>query len=189
MVNIIYDNRRVEKYDLLMAELKRQNIRNYKIWDAIIDRKTVVESINASFKTIVEDAKKSGLSEVIIFEDDVMFPAANGYSYFLTNKPKEFDVYIAGTYLLDDPDSWKPPVVKVKEWVGNQCIIIHERYYDRFLELPGKDHVDTANSGKGDFYVCFPFAALQRPGFSRNNMAMADYNNILKDEYVYGKFR
>lgn len=183
--NIIHDNRTIGKYPSLIEELIRQGIGKYLIWEAVINKKTVVESINASFKMIVRQAKKSEWKEVLIFEDDIMFPAEDGFKYFLANKPESFDVYIGGTYFLDKPDEWRPPVVKVNEWVGNHCIIIHEKYYDKFLELPDDKHIDTVNSGKGDFYVCFPFAALQRPGFSRNNMAICNYNSQLNENYIH----
>jgi hypothetical protein len=34
--------------------------------------------------------------------------------------------------------------------------------------------------------VCYPFAALQRKGFSANNMKEVDYNTLLQDIDVYG---
>lgn len=167
-----------------MNELKRQGIKDFDIWPCILD-KTVVSSISKSFKMIVEDAKEKGLSEVVIAEDDLSFPAQDGWEYFLKNKPDDFDIYIGGTYLLNQPDSWKGPIVKVDSYVGNHLIIIHEKYYDRFLQTPEDLHIDTAQEGKGDFYVCFPFAALQRPGFSSNSMIPVNYNSMLKQEWIY----
>lgn len=119
-------------------------------------------------------------------EDDVRFPALDGWQYFLKNKPHDFDVYIAGSYLVDNPDSWQPPLIKVNEWVGNHCIIISEKYYDRFLNVSRETHIDTAQRGLGDFYVCFPMAATQRPGFSSNAKQKVNYNALLKPEWVYG---
>lgn len=184
-LNIIFDDRYSERYDLLVKEFERQNITDFEIWPCII-RPNVLESITLSFKMIVKMAKDSGLNEVAIGEDDLMFPSKNGWEYFLNNKPENFDVYIGGTYYINKPDDYKPPVIKVKEWVGNHLIIIHKKYYDTFLSLPENSHCDTANSGKGDFYVCFPFAAIQRPSYSANNMAFVNYNSILKPEWVYG---
>lgn len=136
---------------------------------------------------MVRNAMERGDKECCIFEDDIMFPAEDGWEYFLQNKPEDFDIYIGGTYLLDEPDTWKPPLVKVESYVGNHCIIIAEKYYERFLAHPDKDHID--NQRGGDFYVCFPFAALQRSAWSSNNRATVNYNGLLKDEYVRGKFR
>ena len=37
----------------------------------------------------------------------------------------------------------------------------------------------------GDFKFCYPFPALQRPGFSANNKAIVDYNKILEPKDIY----
>lgn len=185
-LNIIFDDRLIERHDPLIKELQRQKITDYEIWPCII-RPNILESITLSFKMIVRAAKDSGLKEVAIGEDDLMFPADDGWEYFLNNKPDVFDVYIGGTYYINRPEEYTPPVIKVNEWVGNHLIIISERYYDTFLSLPDKSHCDTANSGRGDFYVCFPFAALQRPCYSSNNGSVVNYNSILKQEWVHGK--
>jgi hypothetical protein len=184
-LNIIFDDRRPERYGLLVNEFRRQGISNYEIWPCII-RPSVLESITMSFKMIVRAAKEKGLEDVVIGEDDLWFPAKDGWDYFLRNKPENFDVYIGGTYLIENPQRYKPPVVKVKAWVGNHLIIINEKYYDTFLSLPDSVHCDTANDGLGDFYVCYPFAALQRAGYSSNNKTIVDYNKILNPEWVYG---
>lgn len=187
-LNVIYDSRRIEKWEPLEAELKRQNI-SYTIWSPVEDTQNVVRSINLSHKQIIQWAKDYKLSEVAIAEDDLWFPAADGWQYFLNNKPLDFDIYIGGNYLVDNPDSWQPPLVKVREYVGNQLIIVAEKYYDKFLSVPENAHIDTIQADKGDFYVCFPYAAIQRPGFSANAQQKVNYNSNLKPEWVYGTFR
>lgn len=183
-MNIIFDARRSEKLDPLIGECIRQGIKDYEIWPCLL-MPDVVTAINQSHKMIIEYAKKNNLPEVCIAEDDLMFPHEDGWKYFLANKPKDFDVYIGGNYLINNPDEYQPPVMKVKEWVGNHLIIVHEKYYDRFLSVPDNHHIDTAQSGLGDFYVCFPFPALQRSGWSSNNHAQVNYNAILKPEWIY----
>lgn len=186
-INVIFDERRSEKLDPLVGEFIRQGIKSYEIWPCIL-RPNVVKAINASHKMIIEYAKENKLDEVCIAEDDLMFPNENGWDYFLSNKPKDFDVYIAGNYLINNPHEYQSPLIKVKEWVGNHLIIVHEKYYDRFLSVPDDDHIDTAQSGLGDFYVCFPYAALQRSGWSSNNHAVVNYNANLQPEWIYGQF-
>lgn len=183
-VNVIYDSRRFEKYDLLMSEFESQGIDDYKIWDCIM-LPNVVESISESFKMIIQKAKDNGLKEVCLAEDDVMFPNKNGWEYFLENKPKDYDVYIGGSYLVDMNNVYAAPLVKVNEWVGNQLIIVNEKYYDKWLNTNSKDHCDTVHKGLGDFYVCFPFAALQRSGWSANMQTTVNYNNQIPKEYIY----
>lgn len=184
IIHVIYDERRMEKWEPLMNEFEKHRIKNFVIWRPE-ERKTVVESINATHKAIVRYAKESGLDEVIIAEDDLMLLGEDGWQYFLNNKPDRFDVYISGTYLIDAPENWKPPLIKVKEWVGNHLIVVHSKYFDRFLSVPDHYHIDMAQSGLGDFFVCYPMAALQRPGFSANSMTQVNYNAQLKPEWLH----
>lgn len=184
-VNIIYDNRRPEKLELLLGGLSKQGIFEYTLWPPVPDVKSVVRSINLSHKQIVQWAKEEGLKEVCIAEDDLWFPSEDGWRHFLKNKPESFDIYISGTYLIDNPDSFKPPLIKVHEYVGNHLIIVSERYYDKFLSVPERCHIDYAQAGMGAFYVCFPFAALQRPGYSFNAQEKVNYNKEIKPEWVH----
>lgn len=143
----------------------------------------VVYSINASHKMIVKEAKKNGLKEVAICEDDIMFISTNGWEWFLQNKPEVYDIYSGCNYLaFQRPE--KPGLIKFKTIVGFQLYMVHERYYDQFLATPDNDHIDTAQKGE-DMYAIWPFPALQRPGFSNNNKAVVNYNVILQKEDIY----
>lgn len=184
-INVIYDNRTSSDYDRLLNEFKEQGITNFKFWDAEVYSHSVLESITASFKKIVKYAKDNNHNECCLVEQDLFFTAKNSWRYFLENKPESFDVYVSGTYLLDNRIEYKPTVIKVPEWVGNQLIIISNKYFDKFLSLPDDNHIDTIQSGLGDFYVCFPFIGLQRPGYSANAQIEVNYNNIIPKEYIY----
>lgn len=183
---VIYDSRRSEKYALFVDELLRQGINEFEVMPCV-PMPTVVESISESFKAIIRKAKEKGEEEIVIAEDDIHFPHANGWEYYLSNKPKEYDVYLGCSYLIDNRNEYKEPVIKVAEWVGNQLITVHSRYYDRWLATDSKKHCDTVHAGVGEFYVCFPFVALQRPGWSANNKAPVNYNSekVLPREYIY----
>jgi hypothetical protein len=177
-LNIIFDSRRQEKYEPLMAELATQKITDYEIWPCVM-YPNVVASINASHKMIVRDAMERGLREVAIAEDDIFFPANDGWDYYLRNKPDEYDLYLACTYIV--------PVTNNKV-CGFHLYMVHERFYEKFLSVPDEKHIDTAMDDlKGGYVFCYPFAALQRPGFSNNNRAVVNYNKILKPEDVYGE--
>ena len=185
-LHIIHDSRRQEKYEPLISELKRQGITDYEIYPCILS-KTVVESISESHKMIVREAKERGDEMVCLAEDDLMFPAKDGWRYFLKNIPMLFDIYLSGSYLIDNRITYISPTTDVDAYVGNHLIIIHSRYYDTFLATDSREHIDTAQTGKGFFKLCYPMAALQRPGFSANNLADVNYNGILKPEDVYGE--
>lgn len=176
VLNIIFDERRVEKYEPLIKELKRQEIVNYEIWPCVI-LPDVVQSINASHKKIVRWAKENKLKEVCIAEDDVGFIAKDGWEYFIRNKPVEYDLYLAATYVKTSP---------LKHICGFHLYCVHSRFYDTFLSIPDNVHVDTHfDQVKGEYKFCYPFAAIQRPGFSANNMAVVNYNAVLKPEDIY----
>lgn len=185
IINVIHDNRVFGRIEPLIEEFEKYGI-EYKIHEACIDKKTVLESITESFRRIIQYAKDEGLSEIIIAEDDLHFPCDGAWEYFLNNKPDEYDVYVGGSYLIHNEWEYKPTVVKVPEWVGNHLIIVHEKYYDKWLASKPDGHIDTEQRGKGDFYVCFPYAALQRPSKSANcNNQMVNYNSIVPKEFIY----
>lgn len=185
LVNVISDDRQFDRLPPLLEELKKYQI-EHKIWDACIDKKTVLESITESFRRIIQEAKDNGLKRVIIAEDDLMFPSDGSWEYFLKNEPVQYHVYIGGSYIIDNRGVYEPPLVKVESWVGNHLIMVHESYYDTWLSSKPNGHIDTEQSGKGDFYVCFPYAALQRPSMSANNKGqIVNYNSVVPKEYIY----
>lgn len=184
-IHILYDSRpQPDKLPPLIEELNAQGLKPTKIWEPIF-AKTVVESINLSFKQIIRYAKENKLPEVVICEDDLMFPCKGAWDYFLANKPEGYDVWIGGNYLLHHPETYEPPYVRVREYVGNQLIMVAEKYYDTFLSTPDDQHIDTIQRGLGDFYACWPIVALQRPGFSSNSMQVVNYNSNLKPEWIF----
>jgi len=186
-INIIFDLRHSQDIERLTWALSAQGIadNDYLFWDAITDRKTVVESINASHKMLVKRARNLKMPYVVIAEQDLDFPCVGAWEYFINNKPKDFDVYIGGSYLIDNRVDYKAPLTKVNEWIGNHLIIVHERYYDKFLEVSDTSHIDTVHKDNGEFYLCYPMVAFQRAGWSSNNKAFADYNSALRPEDIW----
>lgn len=184
-LNIIHDNRRSERWEPLMQELSRQGIVDYKIWPPVEDANNVVRSISLSHKQIIQNAKDRGLNEVCVAEDDVLFTAPDAWDWFLSKKPRFFDLYLAGCYSPIKHGWDEAPYSYTQEPIGLHCYIIHSRYYDTFLATDENVHIDTAQKSNA-IKVCYPMAALQRSGFSANNRAWADYNLLLKPEDVYG---
>lgn len=181
IINIIHDDRRIERYQPLIQGLAEQGLTevDYVLWPAKILQSSVVCSINASHKMIVQWAKDNHLPQVCIAEDDLMFTAPDAWQYFLDNKPAEFDLYLACTYVVP---------VKLKKVTGFHLYVVSEKFYDRFLSVPYNYHIDTAMDDlEGDYHFCYPFPALQRPGVSANNGgAFANYNSTLKPKDIYG---
>jgi len=126
---------------------------------------------------IVREAKEKGLVEVCIGEDDLWFPNENGFEWFLENKPEVYDIYAACNYIGRKPAGQKG-AIHAKAIVGFQLYLIHSRYYDTFLSTPDTQHIDSEQKSDMMFY-CYPYAALQRPGFSANNRGgIVDYNKL-----------
>ncbi len=176
-INVIHDNRLTGRLEALMNEFKEQNITDYKIWSIVEDEKSVVRSINLSHKRIVAWAKKEGLKEVCIGEDDLCFSAKGGWQHFLDNKPESFDLYLWGSYIVP---------------LSNNCIcgfqlyVVAEKFYDKFLATPTDTHIDTYfDNVEGDYKYCYPFSALQKPSWSANNRAISNYNSALRPEDIW----
>jgi hypothetical protein len=146
--------------------------------EAIVLKHSVVESINASHKFLVRAAKEAGSPYTIIAEDDVLFSDKGAWQYYLDNMPPSFDLYLGCTYV-------KP--FSERKVAGFHLYTVHEKFYDRFLDAPDKDHIDIAmNYLGGDYHVCRPIVALQRAGYSANNNAYADYNSqVISPEDLY----
>jgi hypothetical protein len=177
MIHIIHDTRMFDRYEPLLLEMQRQMV-DFRVWDIVEDRNSVVSSINKSHKNIVRWAKEKGLEEICIGEDDLYFPSEKGWEWFLKNKPTEYDLYLAATYI--------PPITN-NLICGFHLYFIHSRFYDTFLNTPEDVHIDTyMEKLNGKYVFCYPMAALQRSCWSANNKSVVNYNAILKKEDIYG---
>lgn len=179
-LNIITGNRH-ERMPLLSEELKRQNIINYTFWPAVY-KKTAKEGINAAHKQIVEYAKLAEFPEVLIAEDDFLGTHPDSFKFFLSQKPKKYDLYLSQVYLgeLDKAN-------KVKSFTGMTMYFVSEKYYDLFLSADPQEHIDRALSEiGGDFHVCNPFAFIQRNGFSSNTGKHENYDSLLQNRKLFG---
>jgi len=176
-LNIIFDERHSADKQRLLLEFHEQGIDDFKFWDAVVLKDSVVDSIAASHKMIVQDAKDKGLSEVLIGEQDLSFTCPTAWHYFMSSKPKEFDLYLWGSYVIPLSNN----IV-----CGFQLYIVAEKFYDAFLSVPKNQHIDTyMNELKGDYKYCYPFGALQRSGFSANNRCDVNYNSVLSEQDIY----
>lgn len=190
IAHIIVDPYRTHPNTTLFYELDRHGI-DAKIWQGIHDPNDVVRSIGLSHKQIVQFAVKHHLPQICIMEEDVWFPANDGWQYFQQNIPDSFDLYLGGAYGLNYTAlasiQKNPGAIEIHNFAGLHCYIINASYYEKFLSLPENRHIDD-QPGLGKFYVCAPFAALQYPGWSSNAREMVDYNcdkRILPTECIY----
>jgi len=197
-VFVIYDNRR-DDIAICERELQRQGITQYGLWPAVTSGFDTVEAhIAASHKNVIRQAQEMNLLEVCVMESDVWFPAKGAWDYFLRNKPAEFDIWLAGAYRtaigMEDlrryssfKKSKRGPLepLTIEFWAGMHCYIMHQRYYNTFLESP-EGHIDVIQEGRGRFRLCYPFAALQRFSWSATHKSYQDYNGELLPCDIYG---
>lgn len=171
------------RIDRLKVEMERQGITEYRIWPAITYANLPRRSgISAAHKQIVRWAMEEGLPEVLIFEDDIRFPAIDGFKYFLSKKPKEdFDLYLVGVYRGDIAEDGT-----TKRFTGMTGYIIHERFYDIFLGVDERLDIDGAMAHLGLYFICYPFAAIQHSGFSINMQEEMDHNYLLVGKAIRG---
>ena len=173
-VNIIHLPERTDRMELLEKELHEQNIFDYRIWDGIVDPIITNRGISQAHKQIVKNAKDNGLSEILIAEDDLKFTAKGAFEFFLHNRPKEFDIYLAGIYFGElNADNI------VRDFSGLTFYIINQRFFDTFLSISEHDNLDRSLRNKGEFIVCNPFAVIQYNGFSDNVKQYCNYDSYL----------
>lgn len=181
-IGIIHNSAHQNRYETLQWELHEQGISKFEIFPSVYDYRSTKRGINLAHKSVVEYGKLLGAEETCVMEDDIRFCGKGAFDYFLKNKPETFDIYLGGIYVGDIVNG------KVKEFCGFHCYIIHERFYDTFLNLPLDEHIDNACRNQGEFYVCDPFIAVQYNGFSSQTGKDENYDKLLEGRRFYGNF-
>lgn len=124
-----------------------------RIWPAVTG-KTKQSGVSKAHKQIVRYAKSQKLEEILICEDDVKFTKKNALRDFISHKPKDFSIYLAGvsSFRYDS---------RITHFTGLHCYIIHESFYSAFLNAPEQYDIDFAISMKGKFVIHDPMLAIQ----------------------------
>lgn len=180
-INIIHLPERADREELYMMEFARQGIIDYKIWPGIRNVHATFAGISAAHKQVVSHAKRSGLKEILIGEDDLKFTSPNAFKYFVENKPEDYDMYLASIYTgwINQEDN------TVKDFSGMTLYFIHERFYDKFLGVPLMNHIDRALANLGRYFVCEPFSCIQYCTFSDQKLAIVNHAHLLKGRKLY----
>lgn len=171
MINFIIGNR-AERLPRLMQEIETQQITNYELWDGVF-LPSVKESINAAFKQVIRYAKLAEFPEVVVGEDDLRFSRPGAWQYYLSQKPKDYSLYLGGIFLGDIDEN-----NMVKDFTGMTLVSVHNSFYDTFLNTPNDDHIDRLLNGLGNFVVCNPFVVTQWDGVSSNSGQFEKYGEM-----------
>lgn len=191
ILNIISLPHRLDRQQSYMEETAMQNIA-YKVWPGVTTHKeyTNHRNISQAHKAIVRDAKSKGLPQVIIAEDDIRFSAAGSWKYYLSQMPKEFDLF-CGVVYAGEVDPQTNRIISTKGMSGtNTLYTIHEKFYNFFLAIDESKHLDRELGRFGNinkYYVCNPMVCYQIGGFSDNFKRWYYYEDYLENKKLYGQ--
>lgn len=171
---------RGDQWTLLQQELQNQSAK-YRVWNGVRDpENNTTRAISHAHKQIVRHAWKHHWPEVLIAEDDLKFTASGALDYFLWNKPANFDLYLGSIYYGNIREDHT-----VNDFAGLTLYIIHERFYETFLNVSESEDIDRALKDKGKFVVCEPFVAVQHSGYSDHVNRLCNYESNLKGRRLF----
>ena len=179
-LNIIHLPRRVDRYELLLAQLATQEIKEFHFWDGIEDSEMPQRGICFAHQRIIQDAFDKQLETVLIAEDDLLLTAPGAFKHFIQNVPTSFDLYLGGI-----SDGKIQSDGSTTSFSGLMLYMVHRRFYETMLSFSGDQHLDTALRGMGKFYVCDPMVAMQQNGFSDNQKRHIEYNVFFKGRNLF----
>lgn len=167
IVNVINLPHRTDRLEHFKNQAREQGF-EYIVWEGMMGNPTHTY-ISRSHKQIIMAAKAEGLEEVCVMEDDIVFPHPLAFKDWLQHKPNKYDIYLGGNYGKD-----KNRDGTIRSFFGLHLYMVHNKFYDKFLSTPDREHIDLALSGKGR-YILYD-VAKQMSGFSDNLKREVDYN-------------
>lgn len=168
ILHVIHKSDRTDRKNHLENQMIEQGI-DLVVWhDAVTDCKKVHQSIGESHKNVVRFAQEKGLKTVCIAEDDLHFPSPEGWKYFLSRIPQQFDIFVGGAYAFKiTHDTYQFNSTILHKWSGMHLYIVHQKFYSAFLEADTQTHnieravaLELQRKNK-TAHICWPFAAVQ----------------------------
>lgn len=142
----------------------------YKFWPGIVEKPRKV-GINKAHRQVVQWAKDNNQESITIAEDDLLWYGSGAWKYYLDNMPKEYDLYLSSYYNSVKADENNI----IKAFSGLTLYTVSSRYFDKFLSIPGKNHIDTELSIMGGKFVVSPlFVTKQMVSYSEQRQRIAD---------------
>lgn len=175
-----YSEQRKQSFMEQMAEQKAP----YNVWQGIKIEGLPFAGISKSHKQIIRDARERKLERVTIMEDDCVFSAPGAWDYYLSQLPKEADIFFGMIYEGQINENNKI----VTGLSGLTIYTVYQRFYDVFLQMPEMNNLDRViglQAYKFDYYVCNPFVAIQSDGYSYNKRKSATYGHLLECKKMF----
>lgn len=189
MILMIHNPSRTDRLEILLTELKSQDLGETILMPAVTNTMSSVKNISIAHKSCVRVAQKLKLERIIILEDDVKFLCKKSFLRFTElaeQLPPDWDVFLSGVYdgvLQDHSEN----IRKITRFSGLHCYMVHERYYDTFLSANEDVNLDkwmsTPGWGSSNAYLAYPMLAMQHDGFSDNVKKVTDYNQQVKGKF------
>lgn len=167
IVHTLHLEHRHDRYDNMMKQAAEQGFEI--MWhEGIHNKKNPKQEITKGHQRIVQFAKDNNMPEIIISEDDLNFLHPNSFNYFIENKPKSFDLYLAFVYVGDVEGNRV-----VSSFSGGMSLyVINERFYDFFLNFESNQHIDRGigKYGREFEFIVPPKICLEQTGGFSDNM-------------------
>ena len=192
-------DRRPDRYERFKSEMEKFNIKNVQRFSAV-DGNTITETNTALLKgevgillshlNIIKNAKKEGLKNILIMEDDVFFTdEIKNIDDYLQKVPNDWDfIYFGGNHVYGPkPTPINDKVLKLNYTVALQCVAINHTMFE-IIEaiLPNmKKQVDGYYAELHDrfnAYGFYPNMAKQIYDFSDIQNKYVNYTNFFIDE-------
>lgn len=188
-VNIIYDElNTLKRNKLLIKEIGKCDLM-VRFWPGcFVEPPNTYIGITRSHKRVIKWARDNNKKEVLVAEDDFYFPSPEGFNYFIRNKPKYYDVYLAGVYVgVDDLRENK----KITQFSGLHFYFVHSRFYDAFLQTDESQSLDNnlsalAKMRQAEIRSVYPMAAIQHENKSSTSGCIFHHDQFFKPGDVYG---
>lgn len=177
-----------EKNDILDVEIiKAIDSKYYYVDDISINKGAYC--LTLTIKQLIERAKEENYSEIVIFEDDVVFvdnfqELSSKYLIEIFNELNDWDMIYFGVNNINPPIKIKKNINKLTKSVSSHFFIIRNTMYDNILKMINKEgkikQIDLIYS---DFhkninaYTHNPAICFQRKGYS-------DIENKIVKKYV-----
>lgn len=190
---IIVGNRMRGQITGLLRELNDVGIKEVIVQDGYYDDEDSRTNIACAHKRCVIHAMDNDWPYAIILEDDVWFPHVDAWRYFLDNfkdLPGGWDIYTSGFYSASTIMPEFNHVNRVYQFCGLHCYVINSKFYQKFLITPPKVNIDywVSRPGQSYSFTAYPFAAIQKAGFSENVGEYKDYSNLLIGKKIFTGF-
>lgn len=179
-----------KRHERLIKQLEWQgiDIERSVIFIAPVYLETSKEGISQAHKNCVRYAKKNGLENVIIMEDDIRFTDKNSFNFYLEGfdlLPIDWNIYLGGAYSYQGKGKVHPNMLTVQTFSAFHFYAVNKKFYDVFLELDPTKHIDTILGFTTKSYLRFPIPSIQFDGYSENFNRHLFHEKWTKRLYLY----